>query len=209
MRFKLADEIEAQGIERVIYGKGHAELVKLNVLLVEVLRNTAASEIEATTAEAVRRILLDYDNCGELLQATLNYARAAVAGVGIGPAPRPRVEVVDVQPTDKPSDAVLDALEDFVQEGCSARPEDKHQALQAIDLIRGTIAKSASDAHPWRGALEGTIEKMAARMEHLQAVLDEACTIALAISGHFCENQDEWLRELQKLARSDRGADHG
>lgn len=70
--------------------------------IIAVLGSTPPSEIEATTAEAVRRILLDYDNCGELLQATLNYARAAVAGVGIGPAPRPRVKVVDVQPTDKP-----------------------------------------------------------------------------------------------------------
>ena len=40
------------------------------------------------------------------------------------------------------------------------------------------------------------------------SLLVEACCIALAISGHFCENPDEWLssheirlREIEKIGR--------
>jgi hypothetical protein len=35
----LADEIERDGIERVIYGKGHADLLMLNNILVTALRS--------------------------------------------------------------------------------------------------------------------------------------------------------------------------
>ena len=66
--------------------------------------DTVAERYDASTApttasmaeEATRRILQDYDACGELTQATLNYARAAVVGLGVGPAPAPHVQVVDV-----------------------------------------------------------------------------------------------------------------
>lgn len=39
----------------------------------------ASPSDKPSAAEAVRRMLLDHDNCGELLQATLDYARAALA----------------------------------------------------------------------------------------------------------------------------------
>lgn len=43
---------------------------------------------------------------------------------------------------------MLEGLEDFVQEGCSARPEDKHHALQVIDWLRERISTPSSSAEP-------------------------------------------------------------
>ena len=34
---------------------------------------------------------------------------------------------------------MIDGLEDFVQEGCSAMSEDKHHALQALDTLRAAL----------------------------------------------------------------------
>ena len=36
----------------------------------------------------------------------------------------------------------LDKLEDFIQEGCSARPEDKHDALEALMALRAVFPKT-------------------------------------------------------------------
>lgn len=40
---QLADEIEREGIERVLYGKGHAEMIALNHALVDALRSGVSS----------------------------------------------------------------------------------------------------------------------------------------------------------------------
>lgn len=47
-------------------------------------KNSGASR---ECAEAVRRMLQDHDNCGELLQATLDYARASIASETQQPEP--------------------------------------------------------------------------------------------------------------------------
>ena len=123
--------------------------------------------------------------------------RAAVTAI----TPKAPADPGPVQPTDKPSDAVLDALEDFVQEGCSARPEDKHHALQAIDLIRGTIAKSATQD-----------SKDAARYRWIRTRkhTDIAACWLFEPNDEVPEKAEELDAAIdRKLASTDRGDDRG
>lgn len=46
--------------------------------------------------------------------------------------------------------SALDRLEDFIQEGCSARPEDKHAALLDLEATRSLLSRLSNIVHSTR-----------------------------------------------------------
>jgi len=42
---------------------------------------------------------------------------------------------------------LIDGLDDFIQEGCSARPEDKSHALSALETIRALMLNPPADVN--------------------------------------------------------------
>jgi hypothetical protein len=90
---------------------------------------------------------------------------------------------------------------------------DRGEAVNLARNIRGQDACVVTD----KGidTLAEAVLRMDEELTQLYADLDDACNIALAVSGHFSEHPDEWLRglenrlrELQQKARASRRATH-
>lgn len=76
---KLANEIESEGIERVVYGKGHAELVELNSTLITALRGSTPIPSAIRHTDLVKR-LREWAEASPKIEALITEAADALEG---------------------------------------------------------------------------------------------------------------------------------
>lgn len=105
---RLSDEIELEGIERVIYGKGLAEMAELNRMLVDALRSTSTAEPDRSTLVKAlnecreefcwhgntggRLALVEYTRLVEMIDRALETSTPPSAGTSLLPELRKYLE---------------------------------------------------------------------------------------------------------------------
>ena len=82
----------------------------------------------------------------------------------------------------------LDKLEDFIQEGCSARPEDKHDALVGLSAIRAALERADKV-----GGLVGALREATAIITHEAAKLATGQELPSYDAADYGRPAPKWL----------------